>query len=147
MLARRMGLPLGGFVAASNVQRCRARVHPHGRLPPEAVGADSGQCDGYRRTEQFRTDAVALRRRSGDAARAELEGFRCDDASIRRTIDELYERHGYFSDPHSAVGYAASATVDKPGFYLSRRIPPSSEKVIESVTGSRGARFRSSSSG
>ena len=69
--------------------------------------------------------------------RGELEGFRCDDASIRRTIDELYERHGYFSDPHSAVGYAASAAVDKPGFYLSTAHPAKFGEVIESVTGSR----------
>ena len=67
-------------------QRCRARVHPHGRLPPEAVGADSGQCDGCRRTEQFRTDAVALRRRSGDAAR------RTGGIPLRRCLDPPHDR-------------------------------------------------------
>ena len=111
MLARRMGLPLGGFVAASNVndvvpEFIRTGVYrprPSVRTPANAmdVGAPSNfermlwLCDG-----------------DPEMLRAELEGFRCDDASIRRTIDELYERHGYFSDPHSAVGYAASAAVD-----------------------------------
>ena len=107
MLARRMGLPLGGFVAASNVndvvpEFIRTGVYrprPSVRTPANAmdVGAPSNfermlwLCDG-----------------DPEMLRAELEGFRCDDASIRRTIDELYERHGYFSDPHSAVGYAAA---------------------------------------
>ena len=62
MLARRMGLPLGGFVA------------------------DSGQCDGCRRTEQFRTDAVALRRRSRDAAR------RTGGIPLRRCLDPPHDR-------------------------------------------------------
>ena len=136
MLARRMGLPLGGFVAASNVndvvpEFIRTGVYrprPSVRTPANAmdVGAPSNfermlwLCDG-----------------DPEMLRAELEGFRCDDASIRRTIDELYERHGYFSDPHSAVGYAASAAVDKPGFYLSAAHPAKFGEVIESVTGSR----------
>ena len=136
MLARRMGLPLGGFVAASNVndvvpEFIRTGVYrprPSVRTPANAmdVGAPSNfermlwLCDG-----------------DPEMLRAELEGFRCDDASIRRTIDELYERHGYFSDPHSAVGYAASAAVDKPGFYLSTAHPAKFGEVIESVTGSR----------
>lgn len=38
---------------------------------------------------------------------------------------------------HSAVGYAASAAVDKPGFYLSTAHPAKFGEVIESVTGSR----------
>ena len=136
MLARRMGLPLGGFVAASNVndvvpEFIRTGVYrprPSVRTPANAmdVGAPSNfermlwLCDG-----------------DPEMLRAELEGFRCDDASIRRTIDELYERHGYFSDPHSAVGYAASAAVGKPGFYLSTAHPAKFGEVIESVTGSR----------
>lgn len=136
MLARRMGLPLGGFVAASNVndvvpEFIRTGVYrprPSVRTPANAmdVGAPSNfermlwLCDG-----------------DPEMLRAELEGFRCDDASIRRTIDELYERHGYFSDPHSAIGYAASAAVDKPGFYLSTAHPAKFGEVIESVTGSR----------
>lgn len=136
MLARRMGLPLGGFVAASNVndvvpEFIRTGVYrprPSVRTPANAmdVGAPSNfermlwLCDG-----------------DPEMLRAELEGFRCDDASIRRTIDELYERHGYFSDPHSAVGYAASVAVDKPGFYLSTAHPAKFGEVIESVTGSR----------
>ena len=136
MLARRMGLPLGGFVAASNVndvvpEFIRTGVYrprPSVRTPANAmdVGAPSNfermlwLCDG-----------------DPEMLRAELEGFRCDDASIRRTIDELYERHGYFSAPHSAVGYAASAAVDKPGFYLSPAPPAKFGEVFESVTGSR----------
>ena len=136
MLARRMGLPLGGFVAASNrndvvpefLRSGEYRPRPSGRSP--ANGMDVGAPSNFERM-------LWLCGGEPDALRDELEGFRCDDASIRRTIDELYERHGYFSDPHSAVGYAASAAVDKPGFYLSTAHPAKFGEVIESVTGSR----------
>ena len=136
MLAQRMGLPVGGFVAASNVndvvpEFIRTGVYrprPSVRTPANAmdVGAPSNfermlwLCDG-----------------DPEMLRAELEGFRCDDACIRRTIDELYERHGYFSDPHSAVGYAASMALNRPGFYLSTAHPAKFGEVIESVTGAR----------
>lgn len=136
MLARRMGLPLGGFVAASNVndvvpEFIRTGVYrprPSVRTPANAM--DVGVPSNFERM-------LWLCDGDPEMLRAELEGFRCDDASIRRTIDELYERHGYFSDPHSAVGYAASAAVDKPGFYLSTAHPAKFGEVIESVTGSR----------
>ena len=134
MLARRMGLPLGGFVAASNVndvvpEFIRTGVYrprPSVRTPANAmdVGAPSNfermlwLCDG-----------------DPEMLRAELEGFRCDDAMIRRTIDGLHRNYGYLSDPHSAIGYAASVACGKPGFYLSTAHPAKFGEVISPVTG------------
>lgn len=134
MLARRMGLPLGGFVAASNVndvvpEFIRTGVYrprPSVRTPANAmdVGAPSNfermlwLCDG-----------------DPEMLRAELEGFRCDDAMIRRTIDGLHRNYGYLSDPHSAIGYAASVACGKPGFYLSTAHPAKFGEVIFPVTG------------
>ena len=69
-----------------------------------------------------------------DALRDELEGFRCDDAMIRRTIDGLHRNYGYLSDPHSAIGYAASVACGKPGFYLSTAHPAKFGEVISPVT-------------
>jgi len=72
-----------------------------------------------------------------DALRGELQGFRCDDAMIRRTIDGLYRNYGYLSDPHSAVGYAASVACGRPGFYLSTAHPAKFGEVISPVTGAK----------
>ena len=136
MLAQRMGLPVGGFVAASNIndvvpEFLRTGVYrprPSVRTPANAM--DVGAPSNFERM-------LWLCGGDPEALRGELEGFRCDDACIRRTIDELYERHGYFSDPHSAVGYAASMAVGKPGFYLSTAHPAKFGEVIASVTGAR----------
>lgn len=136
MLAQRMGLPVGGFVAASNLNDVVPeflhtgvyRPRPSVQTPASAM--DVGAPSNFERM-------LWLCGGDPERLRSELEGFRCDNAGIRRTIDELYERYGYFSDPHSAVGYAASMAVGKPGFYLSTAHPAKFGEVIASVTGSR----------
>lgn len=134
MLARRMGLPVGGFVAASNLNDVVPEFletgiylpRPSVRTPASAM--DVGAPSNFERM-------LWLCGGDPDALRAELTGYRCDNATIRRTIDTLYERSGYLSDPHSAVGYAASVSVGKPGFYLSTAHPAKFGEVISSVTG------------
>ena len=136
MLAQRMGLPVGGFVAASNLndvvpEFLRTGVYrPRPSVQTPASAMDVGAPSNFERM-------LWLCGGDPERLRSELEGFRCDNAGIRRTIDELYERYGYFSDPHSAVGYAASMAVGKPGFYLSTAQPAKFGEVIASVTGSR----------
>ena len=136
MLAQRMGLPVGGFVAASNLndvvpEFLRTGVYrPRPSVQTPASAMDVGAPSNFERMQW-------LCGGDPERLRSELEGFRCDNAGIRRTIDELYERYGYFSDPHSAVGYAASMAVGKPGFYLSTAHPAKFGEVIASVTGSR----------
>ncbi len=136
MLAQRMGLPVGGFVAASNLndvvpEFLRTGVYrPRPSVQTPASAMDVGAPSNFERM-------LWLCGGDPERLRSELEGFRCDNAGIRRTIDELYERYGYFSDPHSAVGYAASMAVGKPGFYLSTAHPAKFGEVIASVTGSR----------
>lgn len=136
MLARRMGLPVEGFVAASNLndvvpEFLRTGIYrPRPSVQTLATAMDVGAPSNFERM---------LWLCGGDpgALQDELIGYRCDNAGIRRTIDALYERCGYLSDPHSAVGYAASVAVDKPGFYLSTAHPAKFGEVIASVTGRR----------
>ena len=136
MLARRMGLPVEGFVAASNLNDVVPefletgvyRPRPSVQTPASAM--DVGAPSNFERM-------LWLCGGDPEALRAELTGYRCDNAEIRRTIDALYERCGYLSDPHSAVGYAASVAVGKPGFYLSTAHPAKFGEVISAVTGRR----------
>ena len=131
-----MGLPVGGFVAASNLNDVVPEFletgiylpRPSVRTPASAM--DVGAPSNFERM-------LWLCGGDPDALRAELTGYRCDNATIRRTIDTLYERSGYLSDPHSAVGYAASVAVGKPGFYLSTAHPAKFGEVIATVTGRR----------
>lgn len=135
MLAQRMGLPVRRFVAASNANDVVPEFLRTGTYRPRpsvrtlASAMDVGAPSNFERMAWLSGGEAALR--------GELEGFHCDDARIRRTIDDLYERYGYRSDPHSAVGYAAAAERNVPGFYLSTAHPAKFGEVLESVTGVR----------
>ena len=53
------------------------------------------------------------------AVTARIGGYSCDDQTILEAIRELYDRYGYLSDPHSAVGYKAACEFGIEGFWLS----------------------------
>ena len=118
MFARRMGLPIAGFVAASNAndvvpeflltEQYRARAS----VQTVANAMDVGDPSNFERMMELCDGDVA-------ALKAELRGFSCSDAEIEQAIAEIYDKYGYLSDPHSAVGYLAMKHYDVDGFYLS----------------------------
>ena len=118
MFARRMGLPIAGFVAASNAndvvpeflltEQYRARAS----VQTVANAMDVGDPSNFERMLELCDGDVA-------ALKAELRGFSCSDAEIEQAIAEIYDKYGYLSDPHSAVGYLAMKHYDVDGFYLS----------------------------
>lgn len=109
MLARRMGLPISGFVAASNANDVIPEyLHTGDYRPRESVrtvanAMDVGNPSNYERM-------MALCDRDLDTLRREVTGFSASDEEIRRAIAEMWEKYGYLSDPHSAVGYLATKT-------------------------------------
>ena len=64
LMAKRAGLPIARFVAATNVNDVVPAYLETGRFEPRAVGADARERDGRRPPEQLRAHAVAVRRRS-----------------------------------------------------------------------------------
>lgn len=118
MFARRMGLPLKGFVAASNANDVvpeyllSQQYRPRASVQTVANAMDVGDPSNFERM-------MALCDGSFEALRSELRGFSCCDQQIEQGIDEIYRRYDYLSDPHSAVGYLASEQLGVDGFYLS----------------------------
>ena len=69
-MAKRAGLPIARFVAATNVNDVVPAYLETGTFRAAAVGADDRQRDGRRPSEQLRADALAVRqRRRRDAPR------------------------------------------------------------------------------
>ena len=69
VMAWRMGAPIDGFIAATNVNDTVPRYLRDGPLRTASVGRDRRQRHGCRRAQQLRAPAVAVRRRpSGNAA-------------------------------------------------------------------------------
>ena len=118
MLAQRMGLPVGRFVAASNANDVvpeflrTGQYRPRASVRTVANAMDVGAPSNFERMEWlYGGDREALRR--------DVDGYSCDDASILSLIAEQKLRCGYLSDPHSAVGYGAAKTLDVDGFWVS----------------------------
>lgn len=119
MLAERMGLPVGGFVAASNANDVVPEFLETGLYRPRpsvrtvANAMDVGTPSNYERM-------VALCGGYVGRLKNHLTGFSAPDDEIRGAIREMREKYGYLTDPHSAVGYLASKALGNPeGFWLS----------------------------
>lgn len=134
MFAKRMGLPIKGFVAASNandvvpeyLETSQYRPRPSVRTVANAM--DVGDPSNFERMLWLCNDSY-------DEMCSEIKGFSCSDDEILAAIKEIYDRYGYVSDPHSAVGYLAVKHYESDGFWLSTAHAAKFCEVIEKAIG------------
>jgi threonine synthase len=133
MFARRMGLPLKGFVAASNANDVvpeflqTAEYRPRASVQTVANAMDVGDPSNFERMMALCGGDVA-------ALKGAVKGFSCSDDEILAAINEIYERYDYLSDPHSAVGYLASKHYGADGFWLSTAHAAKFSEVTKAAT-------------
>ena len=134
MFARRMGMPLKGFVAASNAndvvpEFLQSEVYrPRASVQTVANAMDVGDPSNFERMMQLCGEDIA-------ALRDEVRGFSCSDEEIKQAIAEIYNKYRYLSDPHSAVGYLATKQLGVDGFWLSTAHAAKFGEVVEPVAG------------
>ena len=134
MLARKMGLPIKGFVAASNANDIIPHYLSTGEYRPghsrqtSANAMDVGSPSNYERI-------LCLYDYDEGVLREDVKGYSCSDEQIKDAIREIYEMYSYVSDPHSAVGYLAAKEYDVRGFYLSTAHCAKFSDVINDVLG------------
>ena len=133
--AKRMGLPVGRLICASNRNRVLTDFFNTGvydamrpfhktispsmdilissnleRLLFELCGRDAdtvrGWMDALRQTGRF-----ALNEAQHQALRAEFDAGTADDDQTREAIRETYQRCGQLTDPHTAVGLSVLAAL------------------------------------
>jgi threonine synthase len=118
MFARRMGLPVKGFVAASNANDVVPEYLSSGNYCPRssvrtvANAMDVGDPSNFERM-MWMCDGQY------ENMTDEVKGYSCNDEQILHAMKEIHDRYGYVSDPHSAVGYLATRHYGDPGFWLS----------------------------
>jgi threonine synthase len=134
--AKRMGLPIGKLVIATNENDILDRTLESGRYEMKEVKATTSPSmdiqisSNFERLlfEAYERDAAKVRaamdglKQSGSFAIEEtaLEAIRKDfkavsvaEAKVKRTIRKVYEEIGYLLDPHSAIGYSAARKTEK----------------------------------
>jgi len=106
LIARRMGLPVARFIAASNANDIVPAYLASGDFAPRDSVAtisnamDVGNPSNFARMlDMYRHDLSAMR--------ADLAGSSWTDEQTREAIREVWDSYGYLMDPHGAVGYLA----------------------------------------
>lgn len=104
LLAKRMGLPIERFLAATNrndsvpkyLQTGEFKPHPSVQTLSNAM--DVGNPSNFARMlDLYQHDVIRMRQ--------EIFGVRFTDEETKGAIREIYRNYGYIADPHGAVAY------------------------------------------
>ena len=139
LMAKRAGLAIDRFVAATNVNDVVPRYLVTGRFEPRAStqtiasAMDVGNPSNFDRMSWMYGGDV-------DAMRRDMAGSAHADDEVRTTIRRVYEQAGYLLDPHSAIAYLGltRSGLDlraTPGIFLATAHPAKFHEVVESVIG------------
>ena len=139
LIAKRIGLPVRRFVAATNVNDSvpvylkSGHYEPRPSIPTVANAMDVGAPSNFERVQSlYGSDLSALR---GD-----VEGYAYGDARVVAEIANVYRRHGYVLDPHSAIAWLAlqdalSQAPDAHGVFLATAHPAKFREIVEPAIG------------
>ena len=139
LMAKRAGLPVARFVAATNVNDVVPSYLATGKFEPRASkrtlanAMDVGNPSNFdRMLWMYGSDLHAMRR--------DIVGSRHTDDEVVAAIQRVYEQRGYLLDPHSAIGYLGLVTHaaergDAPGIFLATAHPAKFHEIVEAVIG------------
>ncbi|RXF73289.1 threonine synthase [Hansschlegelia zhihuaiae] len=163
-VAKKMGLPIGRLVVATNVNDILARTLETGRYEVRGVTPTTSPSMDIQVSSNFERllfdasgrDAAAVRRamaslgQSGAfaldeatlaAIRADFDAGRADEEEVAETIGRTYRETGYLLDPHTAVGCAVAgkAGLDPatPTVVLATAHPAKFPDAVEAASGIR----------
>jgi len=136
LIAKRLGLPVEIFLAASNINRPvpdyleTGEFKPRSSLETIANAMDVGDPSNFARI-------LEMYDHSWKAIRKEIIGYSYTDDQIRKTIKQVYKKTGYLLDPHGATGYLAlkEYLYDHPGIgiFFETAHPAKFHTIIEEV--------------
>ena len=139
LIAKRIGLPIAQFVAATNVNDAVPEYLESGVYEPRpsiatvANAMDVGAPSNFERVQSlYNSDLMALRQ--------DIVGFAYEDSQVIAEIGHVYREHGYVLDPHSAIAWLAlqDRLVDQPnarGVFLATAHPAKFREVVEPAIG------------
>ena len=110
LVAKRLGLPVSRFVAATNINDVVPRYLRTGRFRPRVSAAtisnamDVGDPSNFARILHLYMGYIGAGDRLA-ALRRDVAGRAFDDDATRVAMRDVYERTGYLLDSHTAVGY------------------------------------------
>lgn len=104
LLAKAMGLPISGFVAASNINDVVPAYLKHGLFDPKpskqtiSNAMDVGDPSNFGRMTE-------IYGQSWDQITNDISGYSFNDDDTKGVMKEVHKKYGYVLDPHGAIGY------------------------------------------
>lgn len=141
LIAKRIGLRVAQFVAATNVNDAVPEYLKTGLYQPRpsiatvANAMDVGAPSNFERVQAlYNSDLAALRH--------DVVGYAYDDTRVIDEIRRVHQAHGYVLDPHSAIAWLAlqDRLADEPdarGVFLATAHPAKFREVVEPAIGRR----------
>ena len=141
LIAKRIGLPVRRFVAATNVNDVvpaylRSGVYePRASVRTVANAMDVGAPSNFERVRALYDDDI-------DRMRQDLAGASFTDARAVEAIGDVYRRRGYLLDPHGAIAWLGlqpmlEADTNATGVFLATAHPAKFREVVEPAIGER----------
>jgi threonine synthase len=137
LMAHRMGLPVGRFIAANNRNDVLMRYlatsvyEPRPSVQTLANAMDVGDPSNFARIlDLYEGDYAVIA--------GLISGYRCGDDEIRRVLLDCYRTTGYLLDPHGACGYFALEQGLQPGetgVFLETAHPAKFRDTMEPIVG------------
>lgn len=137
LIAKRMGLPIKGFIAANNANDVVYEYLTTGKYTPRksvstiANAMDVGDPSNFARIlELYGNDHGRIT--------ADITGCTYTDAEIEETMKSVYDATGYILDPHGAVAMRALEELtdpSTPGVLLETAHPAKFKETVDRVLG------------
>ncbi|NJN28746.1 MAG: threonine synthase [Cyclobacteriaceae bacterium] len=138
LLASKMGIPIAGFISASNANDIVPHYLHTGHFDPKpSVQTISNAMDVGNPSNFVRM--LHLYENDFEKIKSEISGISFDDRQTEDLIREVHSNHGYLMCPHTAIAYGGLKHLLKPddtGVFLSTAHPSKFKDVVEPLISS-----------
>lgn len=136
LFAKKMGLPIHQFIAATNANAVVPKYlssgayEPHPSVPTLSNAMDVGNPSNFARMLDIYSS-------TWNKMIDEIKGYSYDDDSTKSAMIEVFKKYNYIMDPHGAVGYLAlrdyQKQTDSVGVVLETAHPAKFLDDVESI--------------
>lgn len=136
LLAKKMGLPIKRFIAATNVNKIVPDYLNTGIYEPKPSIATISNAMDVGSPSNF-TRILSLYNQNYEAIIKDISGFWLRDVDTRSAMRQAYEKHQYICDPHGAIGYQSLSKLgdNEVGVFLETAHPAKFLDIVEDTLG------------
>lgn len=136
IMAKKMGLPIVKFIAATNANHivpdyiANGTFTPKASIPTISNAMDVGNPSNFVRLSKIFDHDV-------DVFRENISGYWLNDDDTRVAMKHAFDKYGYICDPHGAIAYSALLDLDQHqlGIFLETAHPAKFLETVEETIG------------